>query len=445
MPSECIRSSSEPPRDRFYGDLDIQTSARHEEDQASNLASLDKLTFFSATSARRRAEQDAILLANRIRLLRAEEEKTKNKIHETEKRTRDIIETRRRNDDRRLEREAQESRNEAFEQELRQRALRGRVDQQQKLLTQKQYILDQKVEASETVRKAREVGLQAIEQERRAHELQMAAKAERVRNMAGAAAQSRARSEGVKKEQARYFAQERVAREEEEQRHTIEATIRMEREEAELMKKLAQSREQHRAAFSALEDALRPAPQNSRASKSRPGTPGDSYAKLDLRQSSSLGVCPTGDVTDAGRLRTTKVSSKGGSALLSNAARPPRPRDLTNIFAGTAPGQVASPSRLLGATIAMNNKFSRQKPPTEADKGAALTESVMPRGGGKNFRSFSSCSTADPESCGGGGAGSGTATPSSLAPTMICYTTVDGEQLEIPSEDDLNLADLLSA
>ncbi|CAK0882150.1 unnamed protein product, partial [Prorocentrum cordatum] len=61
--------------------------------------------FSSALSARKRAEQDAVLLANRIRLLRAEEENTRKKIRETEKQTTDILEARRRNEEHRLVKE----------------------------------------------------------------------------------------------------------------------------------------------------------------------------------------------------------------------------------------------------------------------------------------------------------------------------------------------------
>ena len=45
---------------------------------------------FDATRARKKAEQDSILLANRIRLLRAEDARTRKKIVETEKKTQEI-------------------------------------------------------------------------------------------------------------------------------------------------------------------------------------------------------------------------------------------------------------------------------------------------------------------------------------------------------------------
>ena len=47
------------------------------------LSSARSNPLFDATRARKKAEQDSILLANRIRLLRAEEARTRKKISET--------------------------------------------------------------------------------------------------------------------------------------------------------------------------------------------------------------------------------------------------------------------------------------------------------------------------------------------------------------------------
>ena len=58
---------------------------------------------FNATIARKRAEQDALLLQNRIQLLRLEEEKALSKTKETEKRAGDILTLRERNALRQIE------------------------------------------------------------------------------------------------------------------------------------------------------------------------------------------------------------------------------------------------------------------------------------------------------------------------------------------------------
>ena len=59
-----------------------------------------------AKIARKRAEEDERLLANRIHLLRQEEEKARKKIDETKKRASDIIGMKQRNQNNLMEKEA---------------------------------------------------------------------------------------------------------------------------------------------------------------------------------------------------------------------------------------------------------------------------------------------------------------------------------------------------
>merc|ERR1719335_1064274 len=66
---------------------------------------LSDARLFAAAISRKRAEQDAMLLANRINLLRAEEKKAQKKIEETKKRANEILELRKRNEDRNQEKE----------------------------------------------------------------------------------------------------------------------------------------------------------------------------------------------------------------------------------------------------------------------------------------------------------------------------------------------------
>eukprot|EP00921_Rhytidocystis_pertsovi_P002309 GHVQ01003947.1.p1 GENE.GHVQ01003947.1~~GHVQ01003947.1.p1 ORF type:complete len:274 (-),score=74.10 GHVQ01003947.1:1131-1952(-) len=53
---------------------------------------------FQCRLSRKKTEQDALLLANRIALLRAEEDKARKKIDETKKRSQEVMEIRRRNE-----------------------------------------------------------------------------------------------------------------------------------------------------------------------------------------------------------------------------------------------------------------------------------------------------------------------------------------------------------
>mmetsp|Transcript_21874 Transcript_21874/g.47712 ORF Transcript_21874/g.47712 Transcript_21874/m.47712 type:complete len:149 (-) Transcript_21874:11-457(-) len=117
-----------------------------------------------AASARKRAEQDSILLANRIRLLKAEEEKTKKKIRETEKKTHEILELRKKAEERRLAKEAEEARREAEEREWREWQQREREEHLQKKKEGQKAIQDQRQGISAAVRNERETNRQAIEE-----------------------------------------------------------------------------------------------------------------------------------------------------------------------------------------------------------------------------------------------------------------------------------------
>ena len=65
--------------------------------QGTSSPDLAHEVFCEAKEGRRRAEQDAQILANRIALLKAEESKAWKKIEETKKKAKDIMQTRQRN------------------------------------------------------------------------------------------------------------------------------------------------------------------------------------------------------------------------------------------------------------------------------------------------------------------------------------------------------------
>ena len=88
---------------------------------------------YQATVARKRAEQDTILLANRIKMLRREEEMTKRKIEDTEKKTKEIFDVRRRNEERRLQKELEDAKMEQEIQALRERQLREKAETEKKI------------------------------------------------------------------------------------------------------------------------------------------------------------------------------------------------------------------------------------------------------------------------------------------------------------------------
>lgn len=371
---------------------------------------------YNAIMARKKAEQDSLLLANRIRLLRAEEEKTRQKIRDTEKKTQEIVDLRRRNEERRLAKEAEEAQKEAEEQELRVRQMYERVGHHQKLADRQRLVAERKADVSRSVRQDREVHKAVIEEQRDEASAEALARADRVRNAVAAASRSRAKSESAKQELGKMVVHERLVREEDERRARLTEINRMEREEAELIQRLQRTQERHRAAFMQLEDVLRGGMLSSTAGTSTP---------------SSEGLRPRpGSSSSTGALRSDRDVQSYSGAVSSASSRPPRPRRPP--IGGPLPSSNLSTSR----TEPSVSKESAVVTPTSASN-----LELRPK---QSLSAMSSCSTASgPET--GRGAGSGHSTPNSQSATQIMYTRVDGVQLEIPMEEDLDLAVLLNS
>jgi len=391
---------------------------------------------YAATLARKRAEQDSILLANRLRLLRAEDEKTRKKIREAEKKTSEIIELRRRNEERRLMKEAEESRREAEEQELRARQMQDREEKHRKLQEMQQSVLDQRAASSAAVKQEREAGRHTIQEQRAEAEAELAARAERVRRSAAMATQSRARSEGAKQECAKSALRERLQREEEAQRARLGDIERMEREEAELIARLQHTQEQHRSAYLRLENEIQQshaagcgdaAARMARAVGSSRSTPQGMSAGMLGGQMRLPGTPGNRAAESCGPASASQVmGSLPGQASGSSVARPPRPRGAPATGAPSA----APPARAALALSGRQEGFPKpaKRTPTHA------------------ARAMSSCSTASGGDSGPGAASSsGRSTPSTPPGQQLTYTTTDGVQLDISPEEDLDLAALLNA
>lgn len=404
------------------------------------------LPLFNANNARRRAEQDSILLANRIRLLRTEEEKARKKIRDTECKTKEIIDLRRRGEEKRVAREAESSRREAFEQELRARAAGVREEQQRKVERAQREVLEEKVQLSAALKQEREVHKQQIQRVQEEVAAETAAKADRVRRQLAASERRRARSEGARLEVGRANFQEKLAREEDARRANQMLISGMEKEEAELIQRLQRSQERHRRAFAQLEDAL----AGGSSSPSHAATASSSRCPSSLDQV-PLAELPQVSAPSAGSrmpLAASSVASTSAEAREPRAvaARPPRPRvaitatphsDAMVEAAGTAGG--ARPTSAPRAnSVPRGSASATNKLHGRCSKNAT---------GLRDNSATSICSTASggpgPESAASGPA-SGHSTPSSATPAPITYTTVDGLQLDIPPEEDLDLDKLLS-
>lgn len=371
------------------------------------------LPLYNASVARKRAEQDSILLANRIRLLRAEEEKTRKKISETENKTNEVLELRRRQEERRLAKEVEEMRRFQEEQYMREMQNREREDRQKKLGEGQRSIMEQRSAVSNAVRLEREAQMREISERRAIEAAETKAKAESVRASMDAASRSRARSEGAKQEAAKSIVRDRMVREEETRQAKLNEIDKMEREEAALIARLQHSQERHKAAFMQLEDALRsdgPPPMlTNGGNRSQCATPLASHRVAD-------------------RPRALGVGASNG-----NSVRPPRPRGGMST-ASTVP-RVPSNARHVVDRPDSATRVSARVSPVKIAHLPVKDASA---------RAMSSCSTASGAESGPAATNSSPSTPSSAALAPISYTTVDGAQIDIPAEEELDLNSLLN-
>jgi len=96
------------PGEEYYNNDEYDAQGDNQEDFEINFAEVseeDSMELLHAKlrasrKARQRADEDAKLLENRIKLLKQEETKARKKINETKKRAKDIVATKKRNVDR---------------------------------------------------------------------------------------------------------------------------------------------------------------------------------------------------------------------------------------------------------------------------------------------------------------------------------------------------------
>lgn len=211
---------------------------------------------FQATVDRKRADQDALLLANRIALLRLEEQKASRKIAQTHKRTREIVDLRRRNEDARNRREEQ-----LFMQE---KALDDRRD----LLFQQREAQQRKLQGALGGAQAKKFALrdeirgEKRELQHRAHTqmedeyAKAASKRDRIRTAAMALQVRRHQTLTDKQTTASARLELKIATEHQRKTDRDDNILRMEREEVELIQRLQQTQQRQRAAYDQLEEVL---------------------------------------------------------------------------------------------------------------------------------------------------------------------------------------------
>lgn len=211
---------------------------------------------FAAAIARKRAEQDAMLLANRIALLRAEENKAQKKIEETKKRANEIIDLRRRNEDRRQQKEDLESKKDSELGDFRDKLFEKREETTRRINSARESLQSQR---SARRQKFKEESTKIEEQrkvERAGEYSRAAAKRDRIRTAAIALAHRRSKVAEDKEIQARRAFEERITLQEQTRHEKEDLIMQMEREEVDLIQRLQQTQQRQRAAYDQLEDIL---------------------------------------------------------------------------------------------------------------------------------------------------------------------------------------------
>lgn len=211
---------------------------------------------FAAAISRKRAEQDAMLLQNRINLLRAEEAKAQKKIEETKKRANEILELRGRNESKRASKDGGSLAADKELNDRREELLRKKDESRQKLHLVKHTMMNQRIENRNNIKDERREILQRCKVEREGEYARAASKRDIIRTAAISLANRRHKAMEDKEDQARRTFETRVMQQESTRKYKEDLIMKMEQEEVELIQRLQQTQQRQRAAYDQLEDIL---------------------------------------------------------------------------------------------------------------------------------------------------------------------------------------------
>ena len=209
-----------------------------------------------AKQMRKRADEDARLLANRIALLRQEEMKAQKKIEETRRKAQEIVSLRSKNTE--LVKEREEKRRKAEEDEI------LRAEQSKQMRTQKQNsrfqksLMRQNRAASEAnnLKSNRKQNLELIESMKTQDIIQKATMRNFIKSQHREAEERRLKLERDRKEKARIETERKIEDENRMRRIREEEVARMEQEELELIQRLQNTQLLQKTAYEELENAL---------------------------------------------------------------------------------------------------------------------------------------------------------------------------------------------
>mmetsp|Transcript_29980 Transcript_29980/g.53187 ORF Transcript_29980/g.53187 Transcript_29980/m.53187 type:complete len:260 (-) Transcript_29980:526-1305(-) len=217
---------------------------------------LDHNSLMNAKQMRKRAEEDARLLANRIALLKQEEAKAWKKIEETRKRAKEIMESRARH----LETlKKKEEEREAKEEEKKLRVMQIRMQKQQQLQAKEYSFLSQKEKLSleaGTVREAKRRYKEQIDTQQTEHQKQNSQIKHSIKSKKREAEDRRKQEAELRAFRAKQELERKIEEENKARLDREKLVERMEQEEMELIQRLQNTQLLQRSAYEDLELAL---------------------------------------------------------------------------------------------------------------------------------------------------------------------------------------------
>lgn len=205
---------------------------------------------------RKKAESDLQLLANRIALLRTEEQKALSKVSETKARANEILEVKRRNEEL-LQEKIQKSRDrERQMRENRTKAQREREERQRRLALSKKAILDSKrsIAGSTKEQERRLLGLAQQQRDQAMQDKWTRAEEIRKKRAGSMANKEQATRERERKAQEDYL--QRIQLEADRKREAEHMIAMLEKEERDLINRLKKTQELQEKAYVTLQKTL---------------------------------------------------------------------------------------------------------------------------------------------------------------------------------------------
>lgn len=233
---------------------------------------------FDSNLLKKKMEQDAFLLANRIRSLKMAQAKTGRNIRETEKRTAEIEDLQRQKEERRRQKEFEKLCKDCGEQETREQQAERREEENRRKQNKLDSVRSRNNEAGNFLKAERRRLNASRERQENEFLAKAATKREAIRGQFTDLTASRERAKEERVQMAHFHVEQRLMDDEEERRANDRWVGDMEAEERTLIEGLQNSQRMHLESFARLENVLASGYGGGSCSSSRSMAPADQRA-----------------------------------------------------------------------------------------------------------------------------------------------------------------------